>query len=66
MDDNFFEPIAQAIQTNTKSIQTAIRSKTANCKEYFSSERSRQGICLLILMFSGSLTFVVFYIFDRK
>ena len=35
MDDNFFEPIARAIQMNTKSIRTAIRSKTANCKERF-------------------------------
>ena len=34
MDDNlYFEWISPIVQTDTKSTQTAIRSKMANCKE---------------------------------
>ena len=45
MDDNFFfERIARAIQTDTKSIQTAIRSKTANCKERFRVSGHARGL----------------------
>ena len=45
MDDNFFfEQIARAIQTDTKSIQTAIRSKTASCKERFRVSGHAKGL----------------------
>ena len=45
MDDNFFfERIARAIQTDTKSIQAAIHSKTANCKERFRVSGHTRGL----------------------
>ena len=43
-DDNFFfEGIAQDFQTDTKSVQTSIHSKTANHKERFRITHHAKG-----------------------
>ena len=39
----FFEGIAQAFQTDTKSVRTSIHSKTANCKEHFCMRYHAKG-----------------------